>query len=607
MVRLVLRGRAATATPMGGLGVTDVSAGAVSGPQPSRLRGAWRWARSVPEARLGTWAHWLVLASAGAYVLVVDRHAWFNGDEWAPIVDRKLLGGGGTLSLLPPHNEHFVAVPFLLYRITFTFFAARTYLPYIVLIVVSHLLVVELLWLVLRRTKINVWVAVVATAGFAFLGVGWENILTPFQMAFDLALAAGLGALLLVPESGPWSRRDLGASGVLVVGIACSGIGVPMVAVVAFLQLLRRGWRIALGTLAAPAVVWLAWYAKYHAQARAVGTEPVRTALQRLPALVWIGLTNPISTTLELSGIGAVVIVLIGLWAVRRAQPGADPWPIVLAAAGGAVVALALTGIERAQYGPSEAATSRYAYVTLALLLPLAALAVDAVLRSSRLRLVALAGGLIFLLLVGTSQLKQHADSNAEVDQQTKSLVLATAQLARTTTHFLFPGPIPVDASILTAARIHRLDANGDLPAAPVTQYDTLWALEYLQLVAGPSLQLNGGTSDPPVIAVSGLTVTTAAQPTCVGLDATSDHPTVQLRLAGPTSVVFDPQRSGDLSFQLAVSGAVGPARLFTLAGGQPVALNIDAPRTDAIIEVPPQGVTELCEVTGPAAGITGR
>jgi len=70
------------------------------------------------------------------------------------------------------------------------------------------------------------------------------------------------------------------------------------------------------------------------------------------------------------------------------------------------------------------------------------------------------------LLLVGTSQLKQHADSNAEVESADQSLVLATAQLARTTTTSV-PGPIPVDASILTAARIHRLDANGDLRRHP--------------------------------------------------------------------------------------------------------------------------------------------
>ena len=147
---------------------------------------------------------------------------------------------------------------------------------------------------------------------------------------------------------------------------------------------------------------------------------------------------------------------------------------------------------------------------------------------------------------------------------------------------------------------------NGDLPTPHVTEYDTLWALEYLQLAVGPSLQLNAGAASPPVVGVSGLTAT-PTRPTCVGLDPTADHPTVQLRLAGPTSVVLDPQRSGDLSFQLAVSGAVGPARLFSLSGGQPVALNIDAPGTDAILEVPPQGVTELCGVTGPAAATAGR
>ena len=280
--------------------MTDANREAAPEPRPARSTRARSW----PEEALATWAHRLVLLSAGVYILVVNRHAWFDGDEWDAIANRKLLGGGGAASIFAPHNEHFIAVPVLLYRVVFTFFGAHTYVPYIILVVVSHLLVVELLWLVLRRIDVDIWVALVATAGFAFLGVGWFNILLPFQIGFDLALAAGLAALLVVPDRGSWSRRDVAATILLVIGVACTDVALPLVGVVALVQLLRRGWRIALATLAAPTVVFLAWYARYHQQAHAPGAEPLRTAIQKLPAFVWAGLTQPFSSTLELSGSG---------------------------------------------------------------------------------------------------------------------------------------------------------------------------------------------------------------------------------------------------------------------------------------------------------------
>jgi len=159
---------------------------------------------------------------------------------------------------------------------------------------------------------------------------------------------------------------------------------------------------------------------------------------------------------------------------------------------------------------------------------------------------------------------------------------------------------------VLTTERIHRLDEDGDLPALHVTPYDTVSALEYLQLAVGPSLQLNAGAPNPQIVSVSGLTLS-ATRPGCAGLDAMSDHPTVRLHLAGPASIIVESQRSGALSFQLATSGTIGPARVFELTGGQPVALNINAPGTDAILEVPPQGVTELCGVSAPSASAPGR
>ncbi len=160
----------------------------------------------------------------------------------------------------------------------------------------------------------------------------------------------------------------------------CSNVGLVTVLVVALVQLARRGARVAALTVAPVAVVWLIWYAKYHDQLVTAGRLPFRTAVQRLPAFVWNGLTVPISTATGLAGVGAVVIVLLAVWAIRSTRV-AEPWTVPLALAAGAPAFLVLTGIGRVQFGSGFASTPRYAYIVLAFLAPLAAMAVDATLR----------------------------------------------------------------------------------------------------------------------------------------------------------------------------------------------------------------------------------
>ena len=136
--------------------------------------------------------------------------------------------------------------------------------------------------------------------------------------------------------------------------------------------------------------------------------------------------------------------------------------------------------------------------------------------------------------------------------------------------------------------------------------YDHLLALSYLQFQPGPNLRLGAGGAAPAIVDVSGLTLT-AAPPNCVGLDSTSDHPSVRLRLTNPASVGLTAQRSGPASLTLTEGGTQGPARGFQLTGGKPVALNVVAPGTDAIVTIPPLGVTQLCGVANASPRTTGQ
>ncbi|HEY6317203.1 MAG TPA: hypothetical protein VI462_04850, partial [Acidimicrobiia bacterium] len=464
-------------------------------PDSPSAQGADRWWSARPSwargDRLATVCFWVMAAAVLVFLLVIDRNRWFSADEWQPLVSRTLFGGHGTASPVPPHNEHWVLIPIVIYRVLFTLFGLRHHLPYEVVGVLVHLLTVWLLWRFLLRLGVSAWVALASVTAFALLGAGWENITDTFQIAFVLPVAAVFAALLLLPLEGRFSRRDGIVAALLIGAVMCSNVGLITVLVAAIVQLVRRGIRVAALTVAPVAVIWLIWYARYHSQLVTAGRLPFRTAVQRLPAFVWNGLTNPISTTTGLAGVGVVAIVLLVAWAIRRTRL-AEPWTAPLALAFAAPVFLALTGIGRVQYGSSYASTPRYAYVALALLAPLGAMAIDATLRRAALAPLILVGSAALLVLVGSSQIKDAAGKQTGIEQERESRILATAQLARTPATFLYPVPVPDAIPNLTVPIIHRLDQDGELPVRAVTPSETLTALSYLQVLFGPSRRVGG-------------------------------------------------------------------------------------------------------------------
>ena len=173
------------------------------------------------EDRIADWLHWALLAGAFILLVVISRHRWFTSDEWGPLVDRTLFGGGGTQGLFVPHNEHWIFFPALADRLLFSVFAVRTHLPYSVLGILSHLVVVQLLWMLLRRAGVSCWVALAAIAGFVFLGAGYENIINAFQIGFVWSVAAGLGA------SSSRRRRGLGRGDAIWAPARCSSSASP--------------------------------------------------------------------------------------------------------------------------------------------------------------------------------------------------------------------------------------------------------------------------------------------------------------------------------------------------------------------------------------------
>ena len=124
----------AAARPLGAV-TAWLSFGAVRRPQ-GRLRAG--------SPRVAVIAHGLTLLSAFALWAYLDRNLWFFGDEWDFLTRRGLHGA--YFSLWTPHNEHWSVLPILLWRGIYSLEHLSSYWPYLIPLLLAHVVVVHLLW-----------------------------------------------------------------------------------------------------------------------------------------------------------------------------------------------------------------------------------------------------------------------------------------------------------------------------------------------------------------------------------------------------------------------------------------------------------------------------
>ena len=253
--------------------------------------------------------------------------------------------------------------------------------------IAGHLLCVVLLFVYVSR-RVDRFLALLAAALLLFLGPGWQNILWPFQIAWLISLACGIGMLLAL------DRRDrvgdVVACLLLLISICSSGIGLPFLVGAAFELLWRRERRREIWVVAIPLLVYVIWALAYQ-------TDTItRHAFVEAPSFI-------------AAAAAAALAALIGLAGdtVRSGGSSALTWGTPLAVAGAALLAWRLARIVRI---PDRALTlmvtlgvfwiliaigrsdniahgydSRYVYVGVLLILLLAAeLAAGVRCRSSR-------------------------------------------------------------------------------------------------------------------------------------------------------------------------------------------------------------------------------
>jgi hypothetical protein len=162
---------------------TETTAAPEAPPSPASgaSRGGGRWGDRLME--LATPVHYLSLPVAFILLPVLTRHLWFIGDIFdffarmqsatcSTLGDGRpaVCGGLNALSLMVPHNEHWSTIPLLLTAAIYQFVGLHSYLPYIGLDILAHVVVAHLLWRWMRRLGVDLWVATALATAFLVLG-----------------------------------------------------------------------------------------------------------------------------------------------------------------------------------------------------------------------------------------------------------------------------------------------------------------------------------------------------------------------------------------------------------------------------------------------------
>lgn len=308
---------------------------------------------------------------AGLGLLTLGQGLTFFADEWAVIEGRSLDLG----SFIRPFNEHWLGLTVAAYRLVFDAIGFVSYAPYLVLLVVLHVVVAAEVFVLVRRSAGPV-VGFAAGLVMLFFGSGFENLFWAMQIGFVGAAALGFGAMMAMDRR-PLDatlisrRRATLATALLTLAVMTSGLGLVMVAAVGVELLVDRTRRRYIAVAVVPALTYLAWLLAVGRAGVATARDPFTLeALVQVPAFVIRGAgaaAGAISGTGPIVGVGLIVMVVAAVvWRVVR---GGHLHPRIVGCLGGVVVLYLLTGLIRAQLEADAALYTRYTYLAGALLL----------------------------------------------------------------------------------------------------------------------------------------------------------------------------------------------------------------------------------------------
>lgn len=540
--------------------------------------------------------HVLSLVAGFSILLYANRDQWFFGDEWEFLGHRGILHG--DKSIWVPHTDHWSTVPIIIYRALFNLYGVRTYVPYVVVLLLLHLALTHLLWQLMRKIGADLTLATGLAAVFAIFGAGYENLLWAFQIGFVGSVAVGVGAILLVNHDGRWNRRDWAAAAVSVVGLMFSGISVTMVTVAGLTVLMRRGPRHALYTVAIPGVVFLVWLALVGHQN--LGAE--HRSLDNVyayPDYIWTGLRAAFEQTVGFPGSGPLLVLGLAAWLLRRGNMASGPAAPAFAGALGVIAMYSVIAVGRTSLGVQQSEASRYVYIAIALALPAIALALSELAGwTSAGR--AVVGFLLMLIVIHNAGiLRQQSRSQDDLEQLLKGRILAAAELVNSPALVLNDHPEPQYDPDIVVSDLRRMRRDGRLPASGgISDVDRLAAAATLQFTASttPSRTLLGQPADDGVVGAT----ESRAPNGCIVLTPTAPTTEIHVTDPAPFSLTVTTESSGDLTGFLRNFGPVvltSAPQVYRIQAGVPLVVSVSAAVDQVVVRVPSAGTTTVCGV----------
>jgi hypothetical protein len=313
------------------------------------------------------------VAASGVLLLALISQLTFSVDDWEVLLHRR---GFNADVFLTDHAGHPAMALVAAYKAIQATFGMDSIVPYAIASTAAFLTSVIVLFAWLRR-RVGDWLALAGALPILFLGGGYEDLLTPFQIGYFAPMAAGIGALLAL-ERGE-RRGDWLCCGLLVLALTFQSLGLVFVAAAAVAigwdrQVRARWWVVAI-----PAALYVLWYLGYGGStANQFSFENVATS----PGFVLDGYASSLASLLGLvktesgalvgsldwgRGLLTLALIAVGVRLVRGRPLSKWFWAVIAAG----VVFWFLTAIN-ASLGRSPI-SGRYQYVGAVLIVMAAA------------------------------------------------------------------------------------------------------------------------------------------------------------------------------------------------------------------------------------------
>jgi hypothetical protein len=321
-------------------------------------------------------------------------------------------------ALFEPHVGHWSTSPFLVFVTLRSLFGIDSYAIFVIPVVIAHLALVHVTWRAMNRAGVHPWIATSAALVVLASGPGHQNMVWAFQVGFIGALALGMFAILLADRSDASVSRLVAVAALALASVTFSSTALPVLVALSVMMLKRHGMRRAIAVVAPAVLAYGVWYVAIGRHGPRTGApEELRQLLVDVPVFVLHMLVRGFGALSPVSTVGIVLAAALLGWGVITARrSGGRELIVYLYALIVPVFALA-AGASRIGLGVHTAVESRYVYLVVGLLIPLAALAVDQLAQRLGSRVAFAIGAIAFagLACVGAIQLTRGLDARGEV------------------------------------------------------------------------------------------------------------------------------------------------------------------------------------------------